>query len=374
MPDGIKTAATTPNNLSQIIELFQSNITIKTLIESLAEGILIVNEEGQIVLINNRFAQMTGYNEAEVVGKSINLFIPKSHHQLHEGHLCDYFKDPRIRPMGIGMEVEAVCKDGSMLPIEITLSFLRTDSGIIGMSFITDISARKKAEKELHTRIKELDDYAHSVAHDLNSSLGGIISVSQLLMDKIDNLSPDKQHRYLTEIVKTGKKLNSIISELLLFASMKKDNIQLTPVNNKDLVNSVVDRLSDQIHDSGALINVQKNLHDCLGYGPWIEEMWFNYISNAIKYGGSPPVIDISSKLEHDGLVTFMVKDNGNGISEDLKDVIFEESNETKNKYILGHGLGLNIVKKIANKLDGYIGVESKPNHGSNFTFSFKKS
>jgi signal transduction histidine kinase len=111
---------------------------------------------------------------------------------------------------------------------------------------------------------------------------------------------------------------------------------------------------------------------DCIGYAPWIEEVMFNFVSNAIKYGGKPPKIEIKSQLTDDGFVKYSVTDNGLGIDPEFQKIIFEEKNKNKDKLIRGYGLGLSIVKKIIEKLDGYVEVESEKGKGSTFSFYMK--
>jgi len=110
-----------------------------------------------------------------------------------------------------------------------------------------------------------------------------------------------------------------------------------------------------------------------LGYDPWIEEVWYNYISNAIAYGGSSPVIEIGSEVQNSDFIKYFVKDNGPGLSPEFKAIVFQTSPE-KDKVAHGYGLGLSIVKSIVEKLGGYIDVESEIGNGSVFSFYLKKS
>ncbi|MGD2035209.1 MAG: PAS domain S-box protein, partial [Bacteroidales bacterium] len=159
--------------------LLQGDVTIKTLLESLAEGVIFINESGQIILINKRMSEMTGYERQEVTGQQIDVFIPADLREKHRRHLKDFFLKPKIRSMGIGMELTARRKDDSTFPVEVSISYLTTESGMLGIGFVTDITDRKKAEKELKDRNIALDEYAHTVAHDLKASLSGIIGYAE---------------------------------------------------------------------------------------------------------------------------------------------------------------------------------------------------
>ncbi|MCG8683859.1 MAG: ATP-binding protein, partial [Desulfobacterales bacterium] len=110
------------------------------------------------------------------------------------------------------------------------------------------------------------------------------------------------------------------------------------------------------------------------GYALWVEEIWLNFISNAINYGGDHPKIEISCSKNENGFIKYNVKDSGEGISDELKAIIFNDKDRNKDRLIKGFGLGLSIVRRIAEKLDGYVSVESKPGKGSMFSFYLKES
>lgn len=353
--------------------LLQGDVTIKTLIGSLAEGVVFINSTGRIILINDRLSEMTAYDQQEVMGQSLNVFIPGEFHKKHDSHISEFFSDPYMRSMGIGMELVAKRKDGSVFPIEISLSFLDTDSGRLGIAFLTDITSRKKAENELKERNLELDAYAHTVAHDLNASVSGIVGLSELLVDQKDKLSKQEFEIYLNDIAQGGRKMTSIIRELLLFASMKKEDLELQKINMKEIIDSACERLKYQINEKNAKIEVSDNMLDCFGYSLWVEEVWLNFISNAVKYGGIHPKIRIFSAKAENGYIKYSIMDEGEGISEELKTVIFKDRDKTKDRFTKGFGLGLSIVKRIVEKLDGYVSAESELGKGSVFSFYLRE-
>jgi len=130
-------------------------------------------------------------------------------------------------------------------------------------------------------------------------------------------------------------------------------------------------RLKDVIQDNGAEITLPESWPEALGYEAWLEEVWLNYISNAIKYGGKPPRIQIGSDVLSDNRVKFWIRDNGMGLSEDDIALLFNKFTRLDTMRAEGHGLGLSIVKRIMEKLDGETGVESQniPGEGSTFYF-----
>ena len=370
--EDLKSELKLQKEIAYIAGFLQGDVTVKTLLESLAEGVVFINDSARIILINNRLSELTGYDKFEVIGESLNIFIPDELEKRHKKHIHNYFTQPKIRPMGIGMELIAKRKDGSTFPVEISISYLDTDSGRLGIGFVTDITDRKKAENELKEKNIELDAYAHTVAHDLSSSLLGIMGYSELLIESGKEISEEKRDSYLNQINVSSKKMDTIIRELLVFASIKKEDVEIKKVNMKELIESARQRLRYQIDQKEAQLKVSDNMLDCLGYPLWIEEIWYNLISNAVKYGGDKPEIEIYCTQAEDGFIKYSVKDGGEGISEELKLVIFNDRDAEKDKLSKGLGLGLSIVRRITDKLNGRLTVESEEGKGSIFSFYLK--
>jgi PAS domain S-box-containing protein len=150
--------------------LFQGDVTVRTLLESLAEGFVIIDNLGIILLVNARAEEMFGYPKEEIIGKPHAVLLPERFREAHEEHVAHFFEEPRIRPMGQGLDLAGRRRDGSEFQVEISLSFLETINGRLGLAFISDITRRKEAEQALNDRNRELDAFAHTVAHDLKGS------------------------------------------------------------------------------------------------------------------------------------------------------------------------------------------------------------
>ncbi len=253
-----------------------------------------------------------------------------------------------------------------------------TDGRWVRLEVATDISALKQAEAqlqeyadELEAHNIELDAFAHTVAHDLKNPLAALIGISQLLEKRHTTLAPEKLQQRLGVISQIGYKMTSIIDELLLLSSIRRvEEVATERLDMASIVREAQNRLSNLLTQHEVEIIIPSTWPAALGYAPWIEEVWVNYISNAIKYGGVPPRVELGATVHHEGWVRFWVCDNGNGIAPEEQAVLFTEFTRLSEVRAEGHGLGLSIVRRIAEKLGGDVGVESTVGQGSCFFFT----
>jgi signal transduction histidine kinase len=157
---------------------------------------------------------------------------------------------------------------------------------------------------------------------------------------------------------------------LLLLASIRKEEVDAEPVDMDEVVNRAFARLShmfDKYHPEVIFPDVWPRAQ---GYAPWLEEVWVNYLSNGLKYGGQPPRLELGATVQDDGVVRFWIWDNGPGIDPDAQAMLFTEFSRLDKVRAQGHGLGLSIVQRIMDKLDGQCGVESERGQGSLFYFT----
>ncbi len=236
-----------------------------------------------------------------------------------------------------------------------------------------EITERKKAYQQLKESNEELDAFSYTVAHDLKSPLGIIMGFAELIFENYSELSKDEILKYLKIIINDSKKTQEIISALLLFANIKKSEVRLQNLNMGNIIKETIKRLEPIIKKNKTEIILPEIWPVAFGYAPWIEEVWVNYISNAIKYGGKPPLIEIGTdnhktKNVSEGKVRFWIRDNGPGISPENQKRLFEKFERLDQLKIQGHGLGLSIVRRIVEKLGGDVGFENQ--NGSLFYFT----
>ena len=240
-----------------------------------------------------------------------------------------------------------------------------------------EIAERKQVEAtlrqqtlELGARNAELDAYAHTVAHDLKSPLASLLGFSHLLQRRHTQMLPEKLDETLGYIIESARRMTDIINELLLLASVRKmEDIPLSVLDMASIVDKAKQRLEDVITAKEAEVVVAETWPAAQGYGPWIEEVWVNYISNALKYGGTPPHAELGATALPDGRLRFWVRDNGAGLSPEQQSRLFVAFTRLQQEHGEGHGLGLSIVQHIMTKLGGEVGVESEVGKGSQFFF-----
>ena len=221
--------------------------------------------------------------------------------------------------------------------------------------------------QELKQRNEELDAYAHMVAHDLKNPLNLIVTYIQYLEM---SLKPDgKLKNVLGMITETGHKMSDIIESLLLMASIRKDEVESETIYMEVIIAETEQRLSHMLSDSEADITLPQEWPPVIGYSPWLEEVWVNYLTNAVKYGGRPPCIELGAIVEDD-MVRFWIQDNGEGITEEDQKLLFTDFTRLNHEVSDGHGLGLSIVKRVIEKLNGQVGLESTVGQGSRFSFT----
>lgn len=228
--------------------------------------------------------------------------------------------------------------------------------------------------QELEKRNMELDAFARTVAHDLKNPLNVIIGYSDmLLMDcKPDQVPEPEMIEQLRLVGQAGYRMLNIIDALLLLAGVStQSKVEVNALDMSELINQVLqDRLAYLLKESQGNIVMPEHWLTAVGYAPWVEEIWANYLSNGLKYGGSPPHLELGSNSQKNGMVRFWVRDNGPGLSVEAQAQLFTPFTRLHKDHAEGHGLGLSIVQQIVEKLGGQAGVESTGEQGSTFYFT----
>jgi signal transduction histidine kinase len=240
----------------------------------------------------------------------------------------------------------------------------------IAMARFGDMMELRRLNDELESRNSDLDTFAYSVAHDLKNPLHFIINYALLLREDWREIPPEDVEDRLRIIQDNATRMSNIIDELLLLAQTRQDDVPIEKLDMASIVAEVQTRLSFMIEQHNAEISVASVWPEAQGYGPWVLEVWANYLSNAIKYGGVPPRVELGADVQSDGMVTFWTQDHGPGIPEEDQTRLFTPFTRLDQVSTKGHGLGLSIVRGIVGKLGGEVGVTSVVGEGSTFSFT----
>jgi two-component system sensor histidine kinase/response regulator len=229
-------------------------------------------------------------------------------------------------------------------------------------------SIRARLEKK--SLLDELDAFAHTVAHDLKNPIAVVSMRAQLLRSMWDKADDAALLKHVVELEKNTDKLNTIVDELLLLAGVRRQTVQPKLVEIDAVLHDALGRVEHLVKKSEAKLERPGTWPAAMGHGPWVAEIWTNYLSNAVKYGGTPPCIQLGADaVPERKSIRFWVQDNGPGLTPEQQGALFQPFARVTQTKIQGHGLGLSIVRRIAEKLDGNAGVESQPGTGSRFWF-----
>ncbi len=222
----------------------------------------------------------------------------------------------------------------------------------------------------LQTRNEELDAYAHTVAHDLKNPLSILIATADIITD-VRDLTRKELKEFLQQIKSIAFEMNNIVDSLLLLSEVRKVDAPIEPIDMAKVVTAVRNRLSYMVKEYHGHIILSEDWPIAVGYEPWIKEVWANYLSNALKYGGPSPIVELGASTQTDGTIRFWTRDHGPGIPTEEQTRLFMPFTQLgKMRKRGGHGLGLSIVYHIVEKLGGTVGVESEVGKGSLFYFT----
>jgi PAS domain S-box-containing protein len=349
----------------------KSEEKFRSLLESAPDATVIVNVKGEIQMVNKQTEEVFQYSKKELIGKAVEMLIPMDIRSKHVSHRADFSHSPRRREMGEGIELKAVKKDGTLFPVEISLSPINTEDGMLISAAVRDITARKALEKELIKTNAEMEAFTYSVSHDLRAPLRGIIGFTSMLEEDYTNKLDDEAKR-ITGIIKSNTaKMGRLIDDLLAFSRMGKTEIVKEKIDSNILVRDLISEIMQQYRHLDITWDV-KPLLTGRGDIQTIRQVWINLISNAVKYSSqvNKPLIIIDSYIA-ENQTCFLIKDNGVGFNEQYKHKLFKVFQRLHDvSQFEGTGVGLALVEKIISRHGGKVWAEGEINEGACFYFS----
>jgi two-component system cell cycle sensor histidine kinase/response regulator CckA len=358
---------------------------LAAILDSACQAIISVDRTGRIMLVNRRAAEMFGYQPEELMGNTLELLMPES---LRSGHIRnreEYFASPRVRPMGIGLDLVGRRSDGSEFPAEISLSYIESPEGMIVIAFVSDISLRKRLEEQLAQaqKMEAVGLLAGGVAHDFNNMLTVIAGYNRMILDELSVLDPLRG--YSEEIQQAADRAAAVTGQLLIFS--RRQVTKPLVVNVNETIGQAGKMLRRLIGDDIELVlNLDEKIGNIKADPNHIEQSIVNLVSNsrdAMPSGGRIHIetrnvsLDDNYVRTHLGVkpgefVMIAVSDTGYGMDAATRRRIFEPFFTTKQRG-KGAGLGLATVYGMVKQAGGDIWVYSEPAKGSTFKMYFPR-
>ena len=359
---------------SDISKIGESDVFFRNLLESAPDAMIIVDEKGEIVLVNGQALRMFGYRRDEMIGESVDALLPEEDRHIHASHRASYSNAPSLRPMGQDIDLVGLRKDGSKFPVEISLSPVETHGGKYISSVVRDVTIRRRMENDIKAA-REASERANkansaflaAASHDLRQPVQALSLLNGALRRTIKDeralLMVENQDASLMAMTNL---LNSLLDISRLDAGAVKPEWEDFPMQR------LIDRLSAEFGRQAQSKGLEFTSESCdavVRSDPnLLAEIITNLVSNAIRYTDKGEVRMVC--IERDGHCYLEVSDTGIGIESDQVDEIFREFHQCKSPGASkeGFGLGLAIVRRLTDLLDHRIGVESDPGKGSRFT------
>src|SRR5437867_5756495 len=365
--------------LMDITELKQAEEKFRLTVEASPSGIVLVDREGKIILVNTQTEKMFGYSRAEMIGQPVEMIVPKRFRSVHPAHRATFLAAPKARAMGAGRELFGLRKDATEFPVEIGLSPIETPDGVLVLSSIVDISARKQSELEAvqhreevgHlSRVAVMGELTASIAHELNQPLSGIISNASAGQRFIDRGDVDLRefHDLLADIVADGRRAGDVIRGIQTM--VKKGGPTRQHVNLNDLVANVVRMINpNAMHHSCEVQSLlEPDLPPIEADPIQLQQVLINLVINAFDAMRNTSLsrrkVVIATERNGDGAICMSVRDYGTGIPEEARERLFDHFFTTKTEAL---GMGLGIVRSIVESHAGTVAAENVDGGGARF-------
>lgn len=367
-------------------------LRFEALMDNSPDALVTIDALGTIRQFNPAAERLFGHIEADVVGQNVKLLMPEPYHSAHDGYLHHHATTGERHIIGTIREVNGKRSDGTVFPLDLSVSELPSQGVREFMGVLRDLSARKRQEENLREALvrlsayaadlersnHELDDFAYIASHDLKEPLRGIHNHARFLLEDYDDRLDDDGKRRLGRLVHLSQRMEKLVNDLLYFSRIGRVELAVKPTDVKAVLRDVVSTLEQFLEERHARVVFAGDLPEVVCDSVRVTEVFRNLIVNAVKYNDSPDkVVEIGHLAEHvddEGKTrtgVYLVRDNGRGIASEFYGDVFKmfkrlERSDDKS----GTGVGLTFVRKIVQRHGGHIWLESRPGDGTTFYFT----